>query len=331
MLYTPIDPDWLSPVIPIEARFYEQSEGDSPGSFYILPSMLTWTPHGEIEHFRDYRNLVMINEIVGNPNGTDGNTGAPEWIEIYNGSPYNVNLYGWRVSISNSSSVDLGITAGTTALATQSLPPGGYLVLAYYITGQAAGDAGLVDTNLADGSGRVHVEFGLSRHDYGHGCSAIVFGRKQYHCRLCSVHYHNVQHLADRAFGCCERRHLDVRRLRVWNGLAAPHSKRNRYKSNVGLVWQYHPSRSAHSGRSKLGHTCEKTIPIRSPFERTGRGSGGAETHSAEYSQEGKSGNKTRNQTGSKTGSEARGETGCEAGSQARAAGTGDAKASRQT
>lgn len=172
-LYTPIDPDWLSPVIPIEARFYEQSEGDSPGSFYILPSMLTWTPHGEIERFRDYRNKVMINEIVGNPNGTDGNTGAPEWLEIYNGSPYNVNLYGWRVSISNSSSVDLGITAGTTALANQSLPPGGYLVLAYYTTGQAAGDAGLVDTNLADGTGRVHVEFGTAAMTTGTGAARL--------------------------------------------------------------------------------------------------------------------------------------------------------------
>jgi len=173
VLYTPIDPDWLSPAIPIEARFYPQSEGDEPGSFYVLPHMLTWAPHGEVEHFRDYRNKVMINEIVGNPAGTDGNTGAAEFVEIYNSSPYNVNLYGWRISISNSSSVDLGITTGTTALATQTLPPGGYLVVAYYTTGQAAGDAGLVDTNLADGSGRVHVEFGSAGMSTGTGAARL--------------------------------------------------------------------------------------------------------------------------------------------------------------
>lgn len=172
-LYTAPDPDWLSPAIPIEARFYPQSEGDQAGSVYLIPPMILWAPHGDVEHFYDYRNKVLINEILGNPNGTDGNAGSPEFVEIYNASPYNVNLYGWRLSVSSSNSVDLGITSGTTALVTQTLPPGGYLVIAYYTTGQSAGDAGLVDTNLADGSGRVHVEFSSAAMTTGTGAARL--------------------------------------------------------------------------------------------------------------------------------------------------------------
>lgn len=171
-LYTPIDPDWLSPVIPIEARFYPQSQDDPPGSMYVIPHILTWTPHGEIDHFRDYRNLVILNELVGNPNGVDGNAGSPELVEIYNRSSYNVDLYGWRISITGANSVDLGITSGTTCLSSTKLPPGGYLTLAYYVDSTQANLDPAADCDFSDGIARLKVP-GVSGMTTGTGSARL--------------------------------------------------------------------------------------------------------------------------------------------------------------
>lgn len=84
------------------------------------------------------------------------------------------------------------------------------------------------------------------------------------------VHNSCLQHFADRPFRCGQCQHLDIRRLRFGNGLAAPHSKWDRYESDNGLVWQYDSTGRAHSGCCKLGHTSEKTISIRSPFQHSG-------------------------------------------------------------
>ncbi|MBL8022324.1 MAG: lamin tail domain-containing protein [Leptospirales bacterium] len=191
--YTAIDPDWLSPVIQVEARFYPQNEGDPPGSMYIIPSFLSWAPHGEIQRFEDYRNRVLINELVGNPSGTDGNTGSPELAEIVNKTGGSLSMFGWRLSVSGANTIDLGVTVGTECLATTTIPANAYLVLAYYTdTAQANGDPAS-DCDFSDGAGRLKVA-GVSGMTTGTGSARLfsdagttIVDYVQYTTSSCSV------------------------------------------------------------------------------------------------------------------------------------------------
>jgi hypothetical protein len=65
---------------------------------------------------------VRINELVSNPDGTDGNR---EWVELVNLSSEPVSLDAWRLEVGKSSwSPSLSFPSGTT------IEPGGFLVIA---------------------------------------------------------------------------------------------------------------------------------------------------------------------------------------------------------
>ena len=158
--YEPVNPDWLSPVMQVEAKFFRQSDIDVPGSSYMIPPLLAWRWHGELNRFPDYRNKVIINELLLDPPGTDGQAASPELVEIYNNSGRSVSLNGFRISAHSISSIDLGISSGTTFLATTEMPPGAYLVLALYNSGQSGlpGDVLVTDTDFSDGKALVKID-----------------------------------------------------------------------------------------------------------------------------------------------------------------------------
>ncbi len=168
--YRAVDPDWLSPPIRIESRFYPESPQDPAGSWFPVPHMLTWTHMNGAPRFGDYRNKVLLNEVFFDPTGTDGGANSPELIEIYNTTAETIDIRGWQISsasisVSNNpspftanSSVIIGYTPGTTSLTT--LPPGGYLTIARF-NSEANRDAAPVqyadDQDFSDGKALVRI------------------------------------------------------------------------------------------------------------------------------------------------------------------------------
>ncbi len=86
--FTRVDPDWLSPKIEIESRFFPQTREDPAGSTYSIPHMLTWNRLPELDRDLDKRGRVRINEIGSFIN----NQTANDFIEIYNPSNEDVIL-----------------------------------------------------------------------------------------------------------------------------------------------------------------------------------------------------------------------------------------------
>lgn len=167
-VYLPIAPDFLSPVIPIESRFFPESEGDPPGSWFPVPHMSSWKRIPVIPAFDDFRDRVVINEVVFNPNYNatglttdDGNANNPEWIEIYNNSGQTISMYGWQLATTSRPTLTLGVTAGTTFLATTPVPAGAKLIVAYFNSGQAPNSSfapfNADDFDFSDGLGVIRI------------------------------------------------------------------------------------------------------------------------------------------------------------------------------
>ncbi|MCB1323477.1 MAG: lamin tail domain-containing protein [Leptospiraceae bacterium] len=126
-IYTAVNPDWLSPVIPIETRFYPRSKQDPPGSFYHIPHMVSWTRLGGDSDGLFYRNSLRINELGSAVNAVTEN----DYIEIYNPSPVpvpmeSVYLYRWT----DASCDSLPGSHTRMNLSNYTIPAGGYFTLA---------------------------------------------------------------------------------------------------------------------------------------------------------------------------------------------------------
>jgi Lamin Tail Domain len=102
---------------------------------------------------------IVINEIMIDPFGAD--TSANEWIELYNPSPYQINLKNWVLAVSSPS------TGGFYPIANDLfVQPGGYLVmgggaLANVVLGglQFDNQQGTVALAAPDGTAQVSVEW----------------------------------------------------------------------------------------------------------------------------------------------------------------------------
>ena len=90
------------------------------------------------------QSAFVINELMPNPNGSDG---GKEWIELYNNYYTPLNLQDWIISGSGSSDT-------VTISANRVIPPGGYVLLAQ--DGDSTANGGLVP-DIVYGTG---VSFG---------------------------------------------------------------------------------------------------------------------------------------------------------------------------
>jgi hypothetical protein len=86
--FTRIDPDWLSPKIEMESRFFSQTREDPQGSTYSIPHMITWNRLPALDRDLDKRGRIRINEI----GSFIANQTANDFIELYNPSGEDVIL-----------------------------------------------------------------------------------------------------------------------------------------------------------------------------------------------------------------------------------------------
>ena len=84
--YSAVRPDYISPVIPIESRFFRQSAQDPRGSWYPIPHLASWSPVLP-DASLDLRGVV-INEIGIDIGGSANN----DFVELYNTNNYAVDL-----------------------------------------------------------------------------------------------------------------------------------------------------------------------------------------------------------------------------------------------
>ncbi len=87
-IYTRVDPDFLSPRIRIESRFFSQTPQDPVGSMYVIPHLSTWKKLEPLDRELDKRKYLKINEI-GN---SIGKVTANDYIELYNPTEYEIFL-----------------------------------------------------------------------------------------------------------------------------------------------------------------------------------------------------------------------------------------------
>ncbi len=87
-LYTRVDPDFLSPLIRIESRFFSQTPDDPIGSFYAIPHLSTWSKLPPLDRDLDKRKYLKINEIGNRINGITAN----DYIELYNPTDFEIYL-----------------------------------------------------------------------------------------------------------------------------------------------------------------------------------------------------------------------------------------------
>ncbi|MEQ9366416.1 MAG: hypothetical protein RIF32_19400, partial [Leptospirales bacterium] len=87
-LNTGVAPDLISPVIPIESRFFPQSNEDPSGSWYTIPPILQWSPGNQSDQGVRFRNRIRINEIGNALNAQTNN----DYVELYNPTPFTVPL-----------------------------------------------------------------------------------------------------------------------------------------------------------------------------------------------------------------------------------------------
>lgn len=124
-IYSAVGPDFISPPIRIETRFYSQSREDPPGSAYAVPHLAAWSPVSvDLGLFN--RTTLRLNEIGSFIDLSTNN----DFIEIYNPSGTNVPLedvylYRW----SDTSCDYLPTGALKQNLGDYTIPAGGFLTL----------------------------------------------------------------------------------------------------------------------------------------------------------------------------------------------------------
>ncbi|MCB1324931.1 MAG: lamin tail domain-containing protein [Spirochaetales bacterium] len=126
-VYQAVSPDYISPRIRIETRFFRQSRDDPPGSVYALPHLASWTKHPGRDPGLFFRNALRINEIGSYVNEVTEN----DFVEIYNPTGFSVpleNVYLVRWVDNQCDFLPTG--ALTQNLGSFTIPPGGYLTFA---------------------------------------------------------------------------------------------------------------------------------------------------------------------------------------------------------
>jgi len=125
--YSRVAPDFLSPRIPIESRFFSQRPEDPAGNWYKIPSMAVWSRPPPLDPELDKRGRIRINEI-GN---AIGGVTANDFIELYNPSDFEIPLDDVFIQryTSNACSTLISATQKTN-LTGFSIPPRGFLTLA---------------------------------------------------------------------------------------------------------------------------------------------------------------------------------------------------------
>lgn len=125
--YTRIAPDFLSPRIPIESRFFSQRPEDLPGNWYKIPSMAVWSRPPPLDTELDKRGRIRINEI-GN---AIGNITANDYIEIYNTFDKEISLDDVFIQRYTSTACSTLVSATQTMdLTGFSIPPRGFITIA---------------------------------------------------------------------------------------------------------------------------------------------------------------------------------------------------------
>lgn len=120
-------PDLLSPVIPIETRFFPESPRDSSGSVATIPPMISWRFVADPDAGLRVQNQLRISEIGNAILGQTEN----DFIEITNPTPLEVpllNMYLNRWSTGNCAA--LGGGNDRMNLSALSIPPNGSLAIA---------------------------------------------------------------------------------------------------------------------------------------------------------------------------------------------------------
>lgn len=124
-IYGAISPDLISPVIPIEARFFRQAPDDEPGAEYRIPDMLGWMD-GRVDRSLDPRLNLRISE-VGN---FLGDITANDYVEIYNPTGEELSLEGvYLQRFTDTKCSSLGDASSIMSLFDKIIPAGGYMVV----------------------------------------------------------------------------------------------------------------------------------------------------------------------------------------------------------
>ena len=124
-IYAAISPDLISPVIPIEARFFKQYPGDETGSVYRIPDMAGWQD-GRTDGLLDPRLQLRISEI-GN---FIGDVTANDYVEIYNPTNDDLSLEGvYLQRFTDTACSGLGTASSIMSLYDKLIPAKGYMVV----------------------------------------------------------------------------------------------------------------------------------------------------------------------------------------------------------
>ncbi|MCB1171958.1 MAG: lamin tail domain-containing protein [Leptospiraceae bacterium] len=124
-IYSAVAPDYLSPPIHIETRFYRQSEEDPHGSDYGIPHLASWTQVG-IDRGLFNRGAIRINEIGNAINAVTAN----DFLEFYNPTDTNVPLEGvYLYRWTNAGCDSLPSDEKTMNLGAVTIPAKGYYTL----------------------------------------------------------------------------------------------------------------------------------------------------------------------------------------------------------
>ncbi len=123
--YSAARPDYMSPVIPIESRFFPESTTDRKGSWYPIPHLASWStvvPGASLD-----LKGVVINEIGIDFGGGTNN----DFVELYNTNSYAVDLTlaGGTIMRDDNCTISGGSVTQKTTL-NGVIPANGYFVIA---------------------------------------------------------------------------------------------------------------------------------------------------------------------------------------------------------